>query len=47
MGNPMNSTYLGRWVLNSFNMWTMCIFIAANPWVLLFECEARELNEGE
>ena len=45
MGNPMNSTYLGRWMVNSFNMWALCAFVVLNPWMLLLECEAMELDE--
>ncbi len=44
-GNPLNGTYLGRWAVRSFNRWALCAFVALNPWVLLWECEAKELDD--
>ena len=45
--NPLNDTYAGRWLVNSFNRWLLAGFLFANPWLLLFECEAVELDEKE
>ena len=47
MDNPLNSTYLGRWAVNSFNTWALCTFVALNPWVLLFEHEPVDLDDND
>ena len=44
MDDLFNSTYLGRWAVRSFNLWAFCTFVALNPWVLLFEHEAVEIE---
>lgn len=44
MLNPLNSTYLGRWLVRAHVTQALRIWLALNPWVLLFECEAVTLS---
>ena len=45
VSNPLNDTYMGRWFIRSLNRWLLACFLATNPWLLLWECEATELDK--